>query len=42
MTVFFSIFVAITFGVLSFHAMLEERCAWSGPTPRCVRRSCCA
>lgn len=25
MTVFFSIFVAITFGVLSFHAMLEER-----------------
>lgn len=25
MTVFFSIFVAITFGVLSFHAMLEEK-----------------
>jgi hypothetical protein len=41
MTVFFSIFVAITFGVLSFHAMLEEKCAWSGHTPRCARRSCC-
>ena len=25
MTIFFSIFVAITFGVLSFHAMLEEK-----------------